>query len=700
MQSDADTIPTSLPESRLDLGPPEVPDQQAPCIRGMNEKSRGIAMVPRRLSEIERTDTQEMHFIGSLLTASPPPSRMAEEILLVIEEHFFSVPLLLRELSGQSDHQEIEILLCRRTRKLIESLQGMRGLNNTMKRRVSTRFTLFVKQDKSSPETENDFSTDEEFKEWLKEFLFMLWCSSLPDQVCEEAALISSIREACKQIVYRTVHHRELLNRNRWYMSLVKLLPWRFRLRLGDRGPFGERKWEDLIYEPFERDRMKAQFSSSKQPMHWLTREFNDPGLEKSFQVDRARRLLRNGSYYSFFLTVALAIGYVLIRYGLLSDEYPSITIVRLILTEPVSFLIMAAFTQLVAHTVLFDDNQNYLENFFLYQFVLALAVCCLTATWMYQVRKIFLFVVWPINEGFTMAFVLLCTSCLFYVRFIYLVWLTTVTALWTVLMRAVAADPNSTFSPFSLQQWIAILGAIILVLGARYSFETHTRMDFILTRNLFIEAEKSDQLLRNILPSKVIEHFKANSSGDSSGIAEAHDNVTILFADVCGFTTFSSHVSPHELVLFLNDLFHCFDDIAEQCGLEKIKTIGDAYMAVAFQKPPEDGASAAARMGLMIVDLMMTGRFRDHQNEPLQVRVGIHTGSCVAGVIGRRKFIYDIWGDAVNTASRMESTGDNNRVHCSQATASLLVSAPFELESRGDIEVKGKGSMVTYFVN
>ena len=108
--------------------------------------------------------------------------------------------------------------------------------------------------------------------------------------------------------------------------------------------------------------------------------------------------------------------------------------------------------------------------------------------------------------------------------------------------------------------------------------------------------------------------------------------------------------------------------------------------------------ALGAARMGLRIVELMASGKFKDHEGKPLAARVGIHTGSCVAGVIGWKKFIYDIWGDAVNTASRMESTGEANMVHCSEETANLLAGR-FSLVPRGEIEVKGKGTMNTFFV-
>jgi len=188
-----------------------------------------------------------------------------------------------------------------------------------------------------------------------------------------------------------------------------------------------------------------------------------------------------------------------------------------------------------------------------------------------------------------------------------------------------------------------------------------------------------------------------------TAGIAEAYDKVTILFTDVVSFTTFSSHISPERLVLFLNELFTAFDDIAEECGLEKIKTIGDAYMGVSgLPNPNPMHAVSAARMGLKIVGLMKTGQFRDHNNDPLGCRIGIHSGSVVAGVIGRRKFIYDIWGDAVNTASRMESTGEVNMVHCSAVTAGLIEEqcpGGFILQHRGEIEVKGKGVMSTCWV-
>ncbi|EER20543.1 adenylate cyclase, putative [Perkinsus marinus ATCC 50983] len=189
-----------------------------------------------------------------------------------------------------------------------------------------------------------------------------------------------------------------------------------------------------------------------------------------------------------------------------------------------------------------------------------------------------------------------------------------------------------------------------------------------------------------------------ASTSGlYNSALAEFYSDASILFADVVGFTSISSRVPPEQVLLLLNELFFMFDNIAEKHGLEKIKTIGDAYMAAAGLPTPHPlHAHAVARMGLdMVADV---GVFCDDMGNPLALRVGCHSGSCVAGVIGRKKFIYDVWGDCVNTASRMESHGEPMKVHCSEATAQRI-QGDFELVDRGDMFIKGKGLMRTFFI-
>ncbi len=212
-------------------------------------------------------------------------------------------------------------------------------------------------------------------------------------------------------------------------------------------------------------------------------------------------------------------------------------------------------------------------------------------------------------------------------------------------------------------------------------------------TSELLDEKATSERLLLNVLPRPIAERLK---DGESE-IVDRFDAVTVLFADIVGFTSLSSRTSPEKLVAMLNEVFSTFDRLAEKHGLEKIKTIGDAYMVVAgIPHPIADHAIAMTHMGLDM--LAAIDEYSNKHGTNLTIRVGIHTGSVVAGVIGQKKFIYDLWGDTVNTASRMESSGIPGRIHLTEATASLLGEA-FELESRGPIEVKGKGTMNTFLV-
>jgi class 3 adenylate cyclase len=178
--------------------------------------------------------------------------------------------------------------------------------------------------------------------------------------------------------------------------------------------------------------------------------------------------------------------------------------------------------------------------------------------------------------------------------------------------------------------------------------------------------------------------------------IADGFADVTVLFADIVGFTEISSRTSPEELVELLNKIFSAFDRLSEQYGLEKIKTIGDNYMvAGGLPLPCTNHAESMAEMALEMQQEIM--KFREC-DKPLNIRIGINTGSVVAGVIGTKKFIYDLWGDAVNTASRMESQGLPGKIQVSRSTYELL-SDKYLLEKRGKINVKGKGAMTTYWL-
>ncbi len=205
-------------------------------------------------------------------------------------------------------------------------------------------------------------------------------------------------------------------------------------------------------------------------------------------------------------------------------------------------------------------------------------------------------------------------------------------------------------------------------------------------------EYERAEGLLLNILPAEIATRLK---DGEQR-IADTSLQTTILFADICDFTEISSTVTPEELVSDLNELFIAFDELVDERGIEKIKTIGDSYMVAAGI--PQARGDHAVVVADLAFDMVRVAAERTLGGSPISIRVGIDSGASVAGVIGRRKFTYDLWGDPVNVASRMESTSEPGRVQVSQRTRDALGDA-YTFESRGEVDVKGKGTMQTYFL-
>jgi PAS domain S-box-containing protein len=209
----------------------------------------------------------------------------------------------------------------------------------------------------------------------------------------------------------------------------------------------------------------------------------------------------------------------------------------------------------------------------------------------------------------------------------------------------------------------------------------------------LRVARKKAELLLLNILPQPVAERLKRGQHT----IAESFEEVTVLFADLVNFTEFSTQTSPTQLVELLNVIFSKFDRLAEQHRVEKIKTIGDAYMAVAgLPTPRRDHAQAIAQMALDMQAAI--AQFNANASESFKIRIGINSGPVVAGVIGIKKFSYDLWGDTVNTASRMESHGIPGYIQVTAATYERLKDQ-YVFVQRGPIEVKGKGEMTTYLL-
>jgi class 3 adenylate cyclase len=211
--------------------------------------------------------------------------------------------------------------------------------------------------------------------------------------------------------------------------------------------------------------------------------------------------------------------------------------------------------------------------------------------------------------------------------------------------------------------------------------------------RQLQDEQARSERLLLNILPQPIAERLKQNQKP----IAEYFDDVSVLFADIVDFTSLAARVPPAELIDLLNEIFSLFDDLAQQHGLEKIKTIGDAYMAVGgLPEPCANPADAVAAMALAMREAI--ARFSERRGETYNIRIGISTGPAIAGVIGTKKFSYDLWGDTVNTASRMESHGLAGQIQVCGATYERLCER-YLFEERGEVHVKGKGEMETYLL-
>ncbi len=207
------------------------------------------------------------------------------------------------------------------------------------------------------------------------------------------------------------------------------------------------------------------------------------------------------------------------------------------------------------------------------------------------------------------------------------------------------------------------------------------------------LEKQKSEELLHNILPEEVAAELKINGQA----LARHFESVTVLFTDFVNFTRISEELQPQDLVNTLHCHFQAFDHIMEKHGLEKIKTIGDAYMAVSGLPIPTPDHAARAACAALDIQAYINLNLQDHK-DGFRIRIGLHSGPVVAGIVGVKKFAYDIWGDTVNTASRMESASEPGKINISQTTRNLLGST-FECEPRGAISAKHKGAMEMYFL-
>lgn len=257
---------------------------------------------------------------------------------------------------------------------------------------------------------------------------------------------------------------------------------------------------------------------------------------------------------------------------------------------------------------------------------------------------------------------------------------------LWVYEVRPLPGD-------IQIEKTVYLGFAFVLGLAAAFPTDRALRRDFLLGRLLMDEKQRSEMLLANVLPESIAERLKERWEV----IAESYEDATVLFADVVNFTPFAASQPPDRVVGFLNGIFSQFDELVEKYGLEKIKTVGDAYMvAGGLPTPQPNHLEAVASLALDMQEVMTKTEGAD--GTPMKIRIGIHTGPLVAGVIGTRKFLYDLWGDTVNTASRMESHGIGGQIQVTEDVVDQLQDR-FEFEERGSVPVKGKGKMKTYWL-
>ncbi len=411
----------------------------------------------------------------------------------------------------------------------------------------------------------------------------------------------------------------------------------------------------------------------------WSAR-FRAPELEQAFQDDYVRERLRPFVQRSLGLGILVFISYLLVDYLLIAD-FRRAALLRLGIGLPV---------MLGAWAISFTRGFDRASQLSLLAYGTGASAATLSISAIAPPNEAITYGVFPaifVTIGPLLARFAVGTEVLY----------TTLSALLTVAFLFGRGDLSAVLKGVVLWTLVSMggLGALLAWLNERQERDAFlaARMIESQTREIERERARSEDLLRNVLPGEIAERLKDGAEV----IADAHPAVTVLFADIAGFTVLSSKLSPGALVERLNEIFTAFDTHCERLGLEKIKTIGDSYMVVGgIPSARPDHARAIVRMGLAMRETFAA--LRKKHGDELAVRIGAHSGPLVAGVIGKRKFAYDVWGDTVNVASRMESHSIPGEMQISEATAKL-VEDHFELTPRGTIDVKGKGPMQTWIV-
>ena len=408
-----------------------------------------------------------------------------------------------------------------------------------------------------------------------------------------------------------------------------------------------------------------------------LTLRFRNPDLEAAYNTDFYQHNLGN-LRFAFLGGVALWV-----LFGFVIDGF------LLVQADQTFDLVMryGVFTPLLL--VVF--GLTFLHGFErMWEWVAGGVVIVTLLLWVYYNTQV---LTMPVDYGYVgLILITAFTYTLLRLRFVLVV-LTTVVAIATYVPYAVIAVHIFGVKTVLATLYLSTFGVLWGV--AAYRLERFTRLLFVRERQLDRERERSDSLLLNVLPQAIVARLKAKPI--EGRMAEALEEVSIVFADAVGSTEQAAKCSPDEFAAALDELFGRFDDLADRYGLEKVKTIGDAYMAVAGAPTPmDDHAEAAADMALDM--LAQAGQVRWPSGDPIALRVGVATGPAVAGVIGQRKFAYDLWGDTVNLASRLEASGEPGRILVSETMAELLADR-YEFGPAQVLDLKGKGPTPVRFL-
>jgi class 3 adenylate cyclase len=408
-----------------------------------------------------------------------------------------------------------------------------------------------------------------------------------------------------------------------------------------------------------------------------LTLRFRNPDLEAAYNRDFYQHNLGN-LRFAFLGGVALWV-----LFGFVIDGF------LLVQADQTFDLVMryGVFTPLLL--VVF--GLTFLRGFErLWEWVAGGVVIVTLLLWVYYNTQV---LTMPVDYGYVgLILITAFTYTLLRLRFVLVV-LTTVVAIATYVPYAVIAVHIFGVKTVLATLYLSTFGVLWGV--AAYRLERFTRLLFVRERQLDRERERSDSLLLNVRPQAIVARLKAKPI--EGRMAEALEEVSIVFADAVGSTEQAAKCSPDEFAATLDELFSRFDDLADRYGLEKVKTIGDAYMAVAGAPTPMDNhAEAAADIALGM--LGEAGQIRWPSGDPIALRVGVATGPAVAGVIGQRKFAYDLWGDTVNLASRLEASGEPGRILVSGVMAELLADR-YEFGPPLVLDLKGKGPTPVRFL-